>query len=151
MTDEFRHRTRLEVRFRDVDAFGHVNNAVFLSYIEQGRISYLAQALQLPITLTDVEELPLILARIEVDYRAPIFFGQPLEVGTRIDWIGRSSFSMSHRMTAGDDGHVVAEASSVLVSYDYAAARPMPVPDPWRARFETAEGRSLRRTAQGVA
>ncbi len=48
MTDEFRHRTRLEVRFRDVDAFGHVNNAVFLSYIEQGRISYLAQALQLP-------------------------------------------------------------------------------------------------------
>ena len=63
MTDEFRHRTRLEVRFRDVDAFGHVNNAVFLSYIEQGRIRYLARALQLPITLTDVEELPLILAR----------------------------------------------------------------------------------------
>jgi acyl-CoA thioester hydrolase len=151
VTDEFRHRTRLDVRFRDVDAFGHVNNAVFLSYIEQGRIRYLAESLQLPITLTDVAELPLILARVELDYRAPIFFGEAVEVGTRVDWIGRSSFSMSHRVSAGEDRHTVAESTTVLVTYDYAAARSMPVPDAWRSRLETAEGRSLDRTAQGVA
>lgn len=151
MTDEFRHRTRIDVRFRDVDAFGHVNNAVFLSYVEQARIRYLAEALGRPITLTDVSELPLILARLAVDYRSPIFFGQQVEVGTRVDWIGRTSFAMAHRLTAGDDGHLVAEASSVLVSYDYSAARPMPVPDDWRQRLEAAEGRSLDRAAQGVA
>ncbi len=151
MTDQFRHRTRLEVRFRDVDAFGHVNNAVFLSYIEQARIRYLAEALALPITLTDVQELPLILARIEIDYRAPIFFGQTVEVGTRVDWIGRSSFSMSHHATAGDDAHTVCEANTILVAYAYPSARPMPVPDEWRRRMELTEGKSLDRAAQGVA
>jgi acyl-CoA thioester hydrolase len=151
VTDQFRHRTQLEVRFRDVDAFGHVNNAVFLSYIEQARIRYLAEALQLSISLTDVGELPLILARIEIDYRAPIFFGQTVEVGTRVDWIGRSSFSMSHRATAGDDAHTVTEAKTVLVAYDYRAARPLPVPDAWRRHLERSEGRSLDRAAQGAA
>ncbi len=145
MNDEFRHRTRVDVRFRDVDAFGHVNNAVFLSYAEQARILYLTASLGHPITLTDVEELPLILARLEVDYRAPIFFGQTVEVGTRIDWIGTSSFAMSHRLTAGDDAHRVADVASVLVSYDYDAARAIRVPDDWRRRFEATEGRPLQR------
>lgn len=151
MSEEFRHRTRLDVRFRDVDAFGHVNNSVFLSYIEQGRIAYLAERLGKPISLQAVEELPLILGHLSIDYRSPIFFNQTVEVETRIDWIGRTSFAMSHRLSAGDDRHLVAEASSVLVCYDYTAARPMPVPDDWRSAFETAEGRSLDRTAQGVA
>jgi acyl-CoA thioester hydrolase len=148
VTDEFRHRTRIDVRFRDVDAFGHVNNAVFLSYAEQARIRYLTAALGHPITLTDVEELPLILARLEVDYRAPIFFGETVEVGTRIDWVGDKSFAMSHRLTAGDDAHRVADVASVLVSYDYAAARSMRVPEAWRRGFEAAEGHSLEREAQ---
>ena len=151
MTDEFRHRTRLDVRFRDVDAFGHVNNAVFLSYIEQARIRYLAESLELSISLTDARELPLILARTEIDYRAPIFFGEQVEVGTRIDWIGGSSFSMSHHLTAGSDARLVAEVATILVCYDYAAAHPMPVPDQWRARLQATEGRPLERTAQGVA
>lgn len=145
MTDEFRHRTRVDVRFRDVDAFGHVNNAVFLSYAEQARIVYLTAAIGHAITLTDVEELPLILARLEVDYRSPIFFGQTVEIATRIDWIGSSSFAMSHRLSAGDDEHRVADVASVLVSYDYVSARPMRVPDDWRHRFEAVEGRSLQR------
>jgi acyl-CoA thioester hydrolase len=151
VTDEFRHRTRIVVRFRDVDAFGHVNNAVFLSFAEQGRIRYLTEALRRPITLTDVEELPLILARLEIDYRAPIFFGETVEIATQIDWIGDKSFGMSHRLSAGDDAHPVAEVTSVLVSYDYATARPMRVPDEWRRGFEAAEGRSLERNRQGVA
>ena len=151
MTDEFRHRTRLDVRFRDVDAFGHVNNAVFLSYIEQARIRYLAESLELPISLTDARDLPLILARTEIDYRAPIFFGESVEVGTRVDWIGRSSFSMSHHLSAGPDSHPVAEVATILVCYDYTAAGPMPVPDEWRTRLVAAEGRPLDRSAQGVA
>ena len=122
-----------------------------LSYVEQGRIRYLAEALGRPISLTDVSELPLILARLAIDYRAPIFFGEQVEVGTRVEWIGRTSFAMAHRLTAGDDAHPAAEVSTVLVSYDYAAARPMPVPDDWRERLEAAEGRSLDRAAQGVA
>lgn len=147
MTDSFRHHTRLEVRFRDIDAFGHVNNAAFVTYLEQARIRYLIDNLE----IETPQHLPLILAAIQVDFRAPILFGQEVVIGTRVDWIGNTSLSMSHRMTAGTDSdganRLVAEAATVLVAYDYATERPIRVPDPWRAAFAEYEGRSLERAA----
>ena len=140
MTDELRHRTPLQVRFRDTDAFGHVNNAVFFTYIELARIRYFLDVLQ---PEAPFERMPLILARVELDFRSPIMFGEEVEVETQVDRIGRSSIAMSHRMTAGADRRLVGEAQSVLVTYDYEAARPMPVPDEWRAKFAAYEGRSL--------
>ena len=100
MTDDYRHRTTLQVRFRDIDAFGHVNNAVFFSYVELARIRYLLDVLQPD---EPFDRLPLILARVELDYRSPIAFGEEVAVETRVDRIGRTSFGMSHRMT-GDAG-----------------------------------------------
>jgi len=143
VSDDFRHRTALQVRFRDIDAFGHVNNAVFFSYVEQARIRYLLDVLR---PGTDFDRLPLILARVELDYRSPIFFGEDIEVETRVDRIGRSSVAMSHRMTAGADRRLVGDVQSVLVTYDYAASRPMPVPDDWRAKMTEHEGHALDET-----
>ncbi len=140
MTDEFAHRTTLQVRFRDIDAFGHVNNAVFFSYVEQARIRYLLDVLQPD---EPFDRLPLILARVELDFRSPIYFGDEVTVETRVDRIGRSSIGMSHRMTAGADGRVVGEVGTVLVTYDYAASAPIPVPDEWRTRIAGHEGRGL--------
>lgn len=140
MTDDFRHRTPLQVRFRDIDAFGHVNNAVFFSYVEMARIRYLLDVLEVE---ADFSTLPLILARVELDFRSPVFFGDELEVGTRVDRIGRTSFSMSHRVTAGPDRRLVADVSTVLVTYAYDSASPIPVPDEWRARMSAYEGRGL--------
>lgn len=140
MSDDFRHRTSLQVRFRDLDAFGHVNNAVFFSYVEMARIRYLLDVLEVE---ADFSTLPLILARVELDFRSPIFFGDDLEVGTRVDRIGRTSFTMSHRVTAGPDRRLVADVVSVLVTYDYATASPIRVPDDWRARMAEFEGRPL--------
>jgi acyl-CoA thioester hydrolase len=146
VTDSFRHHTRVEVRFRDIDAFGHVNNSAFVTYIEQARVRFLIDVLDVDV----IQSLPIILAALHVDFRAPILFGQEIEIGTRVDWIGRSSFSVSHEMTARtDDGatHLVAEASTVLVAYDYSTESPIPVPDAWRSAFAAYEGRSLERPA----
>jgi len=140
VSDDFRHRTTLQVRFRDIDAFGHVNNAVFFSYVEQARIQYLLDVLQ---PETGFERLPLILARVELDYRSPIMFGEEVAVVTRVDGVGRSSFAMSHRMTAGADARLVGDVQSVLVTYDYGTARPMPVPEGWRGRFGDHERRTF--------
>jgi acyl-CoA thioester hydrolase len=140
VTDGLRHRTPLQVRFRDTDAFGHVNNAVFLTFLELARIRYLLDIVEPDETF---DRLPLILARVELDFRSPIQFGEQVEVATRVDRIGRSSIAMSHRMTAGTDHRLVGEAQSVLVTYDYAIARPMPVPDEWRRRIGEYEGRPL--------
>ena len=137
---EFRHRTAIQVRFRDTDAFGHVNNAVFSSYVELARIRYLLEALR---PEGGFDRMPLILARAEIDFRSPIQFEEEVLVETRVDRIGRTSFAMSHRMHAGTAGRLVGEVATVLVAYDYAAARPMPVPEEWRTRLAAYEGRDL--------
>ena len=147
MSDDFRHRTTLQVRFRDIDAFAHVNNAVFFSYVEQARIRYLIDVLRPEV---EFDRLPLILARIELDYRSPIIFGEEVTVDSRVDRVGRSSIAMSHRMTAGADGRLVGDVHSVLVTYDYAVARPIPVPDGWRERFAEHEGRRLDTETDGL-
>jgi acyl-CoA thioester hydrolase len=136
VTDAFRHRTTIQVRFRDADSFGHVNNAVFFSYVELARIRYLVDLLQ---PERGFEGMPLILAQVECDFRSPILFGQEVTVETRVDRIGRSSIAMSHRMTASPDDRVVGDVQSVLVTYDYSAARPMPVPEDWRERIGAHE------------
>lgn len=146
MIDEFRHRTRLEVRFRDIDAFRHVNNAAFFTYIEQARIRYLIDLLD----VEAVERLPMILAAVQIDFRSPILFGQEVEIGTRVDWIGNTSFSMSHHLTASPQTRLVAEAATILVAYDYATEKPMPVLDAWRDAFARWEARDLVRPAQAV-
>jgi acyl-CoA thioester hydrolase len=146
VSQEFRHRTSLQVRFRDIDAFGHVNNAVVLTYAEQARIEYL----QAVLAFDRIERQSLILARVELDYRSPILLGEEVTVDTRVDWVGRSSFGMSHRITAGADARLAGDVSTVLVTYDYAVARPMAVPDDWRERMTAFEGRSLDRPQTDV-
>jgi acyl-CoA thioester hydrolase len=139
VSDDFRHRTRVEVRFRDIDAFGHVNNAVVSSYVEQARVRFLVDVLD----VDPVGRMPLILANINIDYLSPIFFDDRVEVGSRVDWLGSSSIAMSHLLKAED--RELARSASVLVAYDYEQARPMPVPDDWRQAFTAHEGRTLAR------
>jgi acyl-CoA thioester hydrolase len=126
-----------EVEFRDIDAAGHVNNAVYLTYLETVRIKYLIDALGPEFA----SELALIVARIEVDFRSPALFPETLEIGSRVTRIGTTSFVMEHEIRGGD-GRLVLEASSVLVAYDYEASTPMTVPEDWRARLDAFEERS---------
>jgi acyl-CoA thioester hydrolase len=140
---EFRHRTRLDVRLGDLDPFGHVNNAVVASYVEQGRVLYLRDVLG---TGADPVSMPFILAMLKIDYVAQILFTDTVEVETRVDWIGRTSVAMSHRLT-GREGRELARSEAVLVAFDYHAEKPMPVPDTWRATMIAHEGRPLDRPA----
>jgi len=138
--DDFRHRTSLQVRFRDIDAFGHVNNAVFGSYVEQARVTYLLDVLDID---GPFSRLPLILARLEIDFRTPILFGEEIVVASRVVRIGRTSFAMQHEVRAGADQHLAAEVSSVLVCFDYTTSRPTRVPDAWRTAMIRHEGHPL--------
>jgi acyl-CoA thioester hydrolase len=126
-----------EVEFRDIDAAGHVNNAVYLTYLETARIRYLVDVLGAEFAY----ELALILARIAVDFRSPARFPETLEIGTRVTRMGTTSFDMEHEIRGGDR-RLVLEASSVLVAFDYQANAPMAVPDDWRARLDAYEERS---------
>ena len=115
----FVHRER--VRFRDCDPMGHVNNAVYSTYLEQARIGVLGGL------------SAFILARVEIDFRAELRAGEEVEVRSRCGRIGTKSFDLEHELHA--DGRLVAEARSVLVAYDYETGRSVEVPDAVKARL----------------
>lgn len=146
---EFPHRLELDVRFGDTDAMGHANNARFLTFCESARIAYWEEATGEPVGLpTHGAEESLILAEIRVTFRSPALFGEVLTVETRLGQVGRTSFTLEHRITASESarGHarLVATAEAVQVLYDYATGRPRAVPDTIIARLEAYEGRVLR-------
>ena len=141
MIDEFRHRTRLEVRLGDLDPFGHVNNAVIATYVEQGRVLYLRDVLG---TGVDPVSMPFILAMLKIDYLSQVMFSDTVEVGSRVDWIGRTSIGMSH-LLINQEARELARSEAVLVAFDYDVEKPMPVSDSWRAVMAAHEGRPLDR------
>jgi acyl-CoA thioester hydrolase len=126
-----------DVEFRDIDAADHVNNAVYLTYLETARIGYFAQALGEDFNY----ELSMILAHVALDFRSPARFRETLEIGTRVPRVGTKSIVMEHEIRGGD-GRLVLEATSVLVAYDYDVDAPAPVPDEWRGRLTAYEERS---------
>ena len=118
-----------EVRFRDLDPMGHVNNAVFLTYIEQARVAFFAAVG----AASELEDMTLIVARVEIDFKAPVRLGQEVEISVRASRFGTKSFDFEYVLRV--DGDVVAEAKSVQVAYDYERRAPMPLPEEWRERL----------------
>jgi acyl-CoA thioester hydrolase len=124
---EFVHHER--VRFRDLDPLGHVNNAVFLTYIESARVAFLfGQG-----AASTLEDMSIIVARIEIDFRAPVGFGGEVEIAVRASRFGDKSFDLDYELRMG--GQVVAEARSVLVGYDYEKGETVTIPDEWREKL----------------
>jgi len=118
------YRHRLFVRFRDCDAMGHVNHAVYFTYFEQCRLTCWRELTGAPNPHTRV-----IIARAECDYRAPAVFGDELEIGLAIGEIGRSSFTLAYEIHQVSSGRAVAQGKTVMVSYDYQAGKVIPIPE----------------------
>jgi acyl-CoA thioester hydrolase len=134
----FRFVCPQDVTFRDLDVFGHVNNAVYLTYIENARIRYLREVLG----IDSLEDLLVIVAKVHIDFRSRATLGETLEVGARVSRIGTKSFDVDHEIH-GHDGRLVARAETTLVTFDYRGESTMPVPDLWRERIESYEARDF--------
>jgi acyl-CoA thioester hydrolase len=103
----------------------HVNNAVFMTYMESARIAFLSS-----LGAGDNPLGKLILARAEVDFRSPIAFGEEIEVGVKTSRIGTKSFDLEQEIRADD--RVAAEGKFVLVGYDYERGASVEIPAEWR-------------------
>ena len=126
---------RLQVRFRDCDPMGHVNNAVFLTYLEQTRFAHWRALWGFGPDKPASDVPGVIMARAEIDYRAQARYGDEIEIRLSVAKIGRTSFTYTYEIV-DRAGQVVANASTVQVMYDYRIGRPVPIPDDIRLMLE---------------
>ena len=127
---------KIQVRYQDLDPYGHVNNAVHLSFFETARLAYLgALAAKLgagPLESGDLPGVRYVMAEATVRYKAPIFIGEPLFGAASVRTIGNRSFVMDYELRSGEsfeDGHVVAEGTSAQVFYDIPSGEVRPRPN----------------------
>ena len=134
----FRVVTPLVPRFRDTDAMGHLNNAVYLTYFEVARTAWWAALTGSP----NYHEVPFILAHTTIDFRSPAFVYERLLVGIRVARLGTSSFDCAYRIAEEESDRLVCEGRSVQVIFDYALGKSYPIPDDLRAKVRAFEGDS---------
>jgi acyl-CoA thioester hydrolase len=126
----------IEVRYGDLDAQGHLNNAKFITFMEQARLKYIEQ-MGLWHVADGFEKLGQIVASVTCDYKRPVTFGQVVEVAVRTARLGTKSLEMEYRLTV--EGVEVALGRSVQVTYDYEAEHSIPIPARWREHISRYE------------
>ena len=118
-----KHRFDCTLRWSDMDAFGHVNNTRFLTYLEEARVDLLFVTAGEAVARERLSS-GIVVARHEIDYTAPLVFRpEPVPIDVWVGTLGNSSFTLQYEML-DDGGPVYARASTVLVPYDVAAGRP---------------------------
>ena len=124
--------TNIEVRFRDLDAIGHVNNAVFFTYFEEGRKHFSKKVFD----VSDVSDFNFIMAHIQCDFIKPIQFNDRVILQMWVKDIGSKSFSFEYRLVDfSDEAMVYATGKSIQVCYDYEKNRSIEVPEKMRERL----------------
>lgn len=140
MTFSWPFTLSLPVQFRDLDAMGHVNNAVYLAWLEQARNTAYLDMLGRRDPFAEGSGLDFVVARAEVDYLAPLHFR---DIASIVHWpvkVGRSSWTLDYDCRK-QDGSPFLKARTVLVSYDWAAACSKPLPPEVEAALRSGLGR----------
>ena len=156
---DFPFAISLYVWFRDLDAMGHVNNAVYFTYFEQARTRYWLSLLSgesaSPVhhpraQENDYKKLGFVVVHAECDFVSGAEMGESLLVGVRLPEIRKSSFVFEYRIVTGEktgsdaDSRVVATGKTIQACYDWDARKTLPFPDDVRKKVEAREGARLK-------
>jgi acyl-CoA thioester hydrolase len=131
--------SNLEIRFSDIDQLKHVNNAVYLSYMEQARINYFKAVLDKDVKWS---EKGIILAKAEINYLIPLFLEDKVVVETRINRIGTKSFDIEYLIYKQKDEDLIlcAKGLTIMVTYDFVKEASINVPQNWVEKIKRFEG-----------
>ncbi|MFQ5877810.1 MAG: acyl-CoA thioesterase [Acidobacteriota bacterium] len=135
----FRLAVPIEVRFKDIDAMGHVNNAVYFTYFENARIAYW-RALGLDRPRSGATY---VVARAECDFRSPATMEDDLTCHVRVSSFGRTSFRFEYLLRDERSGRVVARGSTVQAMFDHDRGEVRPVEESLRDAIRRFEGRPI--------
>ena len=125
---DFRHVLPLQIRFNDVDKFGHVNNTVYFQFYDTTKTDYFACVCK----DVDWERVAIIVVKIEAEFLGQVKTGSNIAGGTRVTRIGRTSFELEQEVFDTETNEVKSRCRSVMVLYDLVRQQSMPFPDKWR-------------------
>ena len=136
----FRHSIPVRVRFNDIDVLGHVNNSVFFTYYDLGKSAYFTTIRkgQMNWTRPDV-----VIANVNCNFYAPMRFGEPVSVVTRVESIREKSFKMHQRIVNTVTKEVKSECATVMVAFDVDTQESKCLPAAWVKAICEYEGRNL--------
>jgi len=118
------YSTTIDLRFSDLDLYGHVNSAVFFTYLETARVKLFMEAFQ---KLMD-QGIFIVVGRAECDYKHPILLKDTVVVTAWVSRIGASSFDLTYRIHDNND-RTFATALTTMVCIDSVKKKPVPVPE----------------------
>jgi len=128
------YEMNVQATLRDTDGLGHVNNAVYLTWLEEVRTRYVAARRG----FETIEQMDFVLAQTTLNFRSPVYFHETVILRCAPTRVGTSSWAMAYEGRT-EDGEIVVEATSVQVTYDYATKKKAPLPADWR-RALVADG-----------
>ena len=136
---DYRHKLPVEIRFNDIDMFGHINNTIYLQFFDQGKYAYFRQFMDGPFGSTPTAP---VVANINVDFHAPSHIDDRLTVCTAITAIYDSSMIMD-QIIVDEKGNIKCSARTVMVNIDMHKGIPTTVDDTWRNNINTYEGHKV--------
>lgn len=138
---QFNHTLPIQLRFNDVDKFGHVNNTVYFSFYDLGKTEYFASVCP----HVDWEKDGIVVVHIEADFLAQIFATDHITVQTAVSEIGTKSFHLTQRVIDLETNEVKCICNSVMVTFDLENHVSKPLTEEWINAICKYEGRDLRR------
>ncbi len=138
----FRHCQPVQIRFTDIDMLGHLNNNVYLIFMDLAKINYFAAVRG---AQTTALELNMVVAHVDCDFLSPSFMGDKLEVWTRTVSIGDRSIRLEQRIVDRPTGVTKCIGRTVMAGYDPETAKGAPISERWKKDLETFEQHPLRK------
>ena len=138
-TIKFKHSMPAQIRFSDVDQFGHVNNSVYFQLYDLAKTTYFKDVMG----MTEWNDVVVVVANINANFLMPIFFSDSIEIETTTIQLGNKSFTLLQRAVVKDSGEVKCECRTTLVMYDLLTKEPTPIPDHYKNAICEFEGKTL--------
>lgn len=137
---DYRHAVDLQLRFNDIDMFGHLNNTVYLEFLDLGKYRYFEDVLGGDFMKSD---LKVVIVNINCNFYSPAFLSERLQVLTTVAHIGDKSLTLDQRIVNRDNGDVKFTAVTVMAGFDAATLSSAQIPDDVRQAFSRHEEREL--------
>lgn len=133
----------LQMRFNDIDMLGHLNNSVYLTFMDLAKTDYFRQVLGGKL---EWENIGVVIVNINCNFCAPVFFDDEIEVETAVVAIGEKSLTLEQRIYSPKDGQVKCECRTIMSGFDVRTNTSTPITQEWIDALERYENRTLRKS-----